>query len=86
MRTGPQTGEDGPGSERGTKGFAGVAVVGSEMKGDGKEGLWEGWRADLRKNFGTLDLEEQRYADNQEMETDPERDVRMGKLRESEQR
>ena len=60
MRTGPQTGEDGPGSERGTKGFAGVAVVGSEMKGDGKEGLWEGWRADLRKNFGTLNLEEQR--------------------------
>lgn len=52
----------------------------------GEEGLREGWRADLRKNFGTLDLEEQRYADNQEMETDPERDMRMGKLRESEQR
>lgn len=50
------------------------------------EGLQEGWRADLRKKFGTLDSEEQRYVDKQEMETDTERDMRMGKLRESEQR
>ena len=33
----------------------------------GAEGLQEGWRADLRKNFGTLDSEEQRYADKQEL-------------------
>lgn len=56
------------------------------MRGNGGQGLQDGWRADLRKNFGTLDSEEQRYADKQEMETDTEKDMRMGKLRESEQR
>lgn len=73
MWTDPQTEGGGPGSERGTKGFVGVGVGGSEMRGNGGQGLQEGWRADLRKNFGTLDSEEQRYADKQEMETDRER-------------
>ena len=48
-------------------------MVSMEPTGSWGQGLQEGWRADLRKNFGTLDSEEQRYADKQEMETDRER-------------